>query len=158
MIGSELIERLNIPEEKFNSYSGGIIPSIFVENDNNFIIRMLFDKEKKFLMFWICLLGSKFQAKEFTYIFEVKVSGRKVTYEGPVQYIDENISDIVKSQMGLIVSYNIIQSCAQENECYDVEYRIRIISLANKNNLPFESENYETKKPLRKKLKIEKTQ
>ena len=95
----------------------------------------MFDEEKKSAMFWVCFLGSKLQAKEYNYIFEVRVLESKdkglggdpvqtqcgpvrVLYEGPVRYIDENNSDIFKSQFGLNFPYNIIQSISSHCKPY----------------------------------------
>ena len=73
-------------------------------------------------------------------------------------YIDETVSEIITSQNGLLAPYSFIQSCVQENKNYLIQFRFRIVSMANKNDLPFESDDFETKEHLRKKLKIEKTQ
>ena len=91
----------------------------------------------------------------------MKTPRNKITFEGPVRYIDEKREDIKKSQIGLIVPYNIIKGFQQENKPkFLFETKLEIKSLKskgeiNQKEMPFESENCETKEPIKKKIKIE---
>ena len=128
---------------------------IYTINGKNFFIQMSLDDLKESVLMWIYLVGSKFEANEFIYRLEVKSPVSKTIYEGPVRYIDEKREDIKKSQMGLFVPYSIVRSFKKNDQSDTLfETKFTIKSLKSKGEIPFESENCETKEPMKKKIKI----
>ena len=135
--------------------------NVFTLNEKKFFIHMKHDTSKESVFMWVYIVGSKFEANEFIYRLEANAPGlvSKIIYEGPVRYIDEKREDIRKSQMGLIVPYIIVKSFKKNNQSDTLfETKLTIKSLKskgkiNEREIPFESENFETKGPMKKKSK-----
>ena len=125
---------------------------LFVQNGKHFIVQMQSDQKKERIILWICLFGSKIQANDLNYKVEIEVPRNKVLYEGPVRYIDENKSDIVKSQVGLNVPFSIVKKCLKQCRLH-FSIEIKNLKFNYETNQAFESENYDMNEPL--KMKIE---
>ena len=124
--------------------------------DQNFIVQMKFCEKNNIVLIWVRLMESKFQAKYINYKIEVQGPNSKVSFEGSVRSIDENIHDIDNSQDGLIMPFANIKKFLQEDRLH---FSVEIKDLKSKEDLiAFESENYESKEPLKKKFKSEKTE
>ena len=124
--------------------------------NSNFIIQICLCLETNIALIWVRLLESKHQAKFINYKIEVKDSVNKVSFEGPVRNIDEKIDDIVVSQNGLSITFANIIKCLKEQRLH---FSIVLRNLKPKEDLMvFESGNYESKDPLKKKIKIENTE
>ena len=115
------------------------------------------DQIKERIIMWVCLFGSKIQAKDLNFRIEIEVPRSKVLYEGPVRYIDENIFDITESQVGLNVPFSIVKKCLRQSRLH-FSVEIKNLMLNYETNQAFESENYDNNEPEKKKIKIETTE
>ena len=123
-----------------------------MENDTNFIVQRYIDGDKESALLWVRLIGSKFEASDFTYKIEINGPGQ-FSYKGPVRYIDEKCEDIVKSQIGLNIPINILKSCLQEKR---LNFLVEIThSKSPEEPTYFESNISDSEEPWKKKIKVE---
>jgi len=70
--------------------------------------------EKRDVFFWVQIIGSKFETKNFRYSLQVEDQGFEGTYsyKGYVKSLDDKKSDIYKtSTAGLLISFEILKKC-----------------------------------------------
>ena len=142
-----------------NLTSHFVANSAFSIENNDFIVQRYIDEAKESSLLWVRCIGSKFEAKDFTYKIEINGPGQFL-YKGPVRHIDEKSDDIIKSKIGLNIPNTILEACLQENRLnisVEIEHS-NSNGNQRRNPVIFESEKYNLEEPLSKKIKTDNTE
>ena len=84
-------------------------------------------KNRKNIIFWIQILGSKFEAKNYTCSIQVGDSTHgQFTFKGPIKSLDDdkNVSKALEEQYGLIVSLDFAKKFVDDKDMLTLEIEI----------------------------------
>ena len=84
--------------------------------------------ENDILYFWIYILGSRFEAKNYAYTLSVTGKNEsKFTFYGHVKPLDEAAKDIIAEKSVFMIGYEFVKNLRDENLKWPMEVTIHAL-------------------------------
>ena len=98
--------------------------SILFNDSKTFVIHARKCNGRTF--FWLQLVGSQFEAKNFEYSLKVEgpLDVGKFYYEGTVRSLDDDKNDVFETGLGLSIPHGALKKLIQDDD-YDIEVKIK---------------------------------
>ena len=86
-------------------------------NGKSFLVQVNHDHVLRHVCFWVQMIGSKFEAKNFKYKIQLQENDEygSPTYKGPVKSLDDSKTKVFKSKIGLNVPSKIIKKYLKDD-------------------------------------------
>ena len=80
----------------------------------------------KHVYFWVQMVGSKFEAKNFKYTIQLQENDEygSSTYKGPMKSLDDSKTKVFESKIGLTVPFEVIKKYRDNDSTIDLEIKI----------------------------------
>ena len=111
----EILIKCDVLEKNFSPRSNGrpwrllVGPILF--NEKHFLLQSEINPAKDFVLAWMQMYGSRFEAKNYRYSIQLQEKEDLGTpiYKGPMKSLDDRKTDVFTSKVGLVVPLDVLK-------------------------------------------------